>query len=152
MRTSRPRSPWRTALVLAAAAATCALLPGCAEVEAEEATGYEPARLEAVAGSDFKRVTFTREGLRRVDLRTAAVRRVGGRPAVPHAGVLYAPDGATYVYVATGERSFLRRPVTVDHVEGRWAIVSRGPAAGSAVVTTGAAQVYGAELEIAGSH
>jgi hypothetical protein len=80
------------------------------------------------------------------------VRRVGGRTAVPHAALLYAPDGATYVYVATGERSFLRRPVTVDRVDGRWAIVSRGPAVGSAVVTTGAAQVYGAELEIAGSH
>jgi hypothetical protein len=132
--------------------AACVPLAGCAEVEVEEATGYEPAKLEAVAGSDFKRVTFTEEGIRRVDLRTEAVRRVGGRLAVPHSSVLYGPDGATYVYVATGERSFLRGQVTVDRVDGRWALVSRGPAVGSAVVTTGAAQVYGAELEIAGSH
>ena len=118
----------------------------------EEATGYEPAKLEAVAGSDFKRVTFTGEGIRRIDLRKEAVRRVAGRPAVPHASVLYGPDGTTYVYVATGERSFMRRPVTVDRVDGRWALISRGPAVGSAVVTTGAVQVYGAELEIAGSH
>ena len=43
-------------------------------------------------------------------------------------------------------------PVTVDRIEGKRVFVSKGPAAGTKVVTVGATEVYGAELEIAGSH
>ena len=44
-------------------------LSACSEVEETSGGCYEPARLEAVAGSEVKRVTFTEEGARRTGLR-----------------------------------------------------------------------------------
>jgi hypothetical protein len=122
-------------------------LSACSEVEEEEATGYEPAKLESVKGSDdLKRVTFTREGAERVGLKTARVRA----DVVPYAAVLYDAEGKTYVYTSPKPLSYLREEVVVDRIEGDRAFLSKGPAAGTEVVTVGAAEVYGTELEIAG--
>lgn len=127
-------------------------LSGCTEVESDTVVGYEPAHLQEIEGSELKRVTFTREGAARTDLRRAPVRRSGGRPTVPYAALIYDGDGKTYVYVAEKPLSFIRAEVVVDHVEGERALLRDGPPVGSQVVTTGAAEVHGAELEIAGSH
>jgi hypothetical protein len=127
-------------------------LTGCKEATTAEVTGYEPALLEAVPGTEAKRVSFTEEALHRIDLQTASVRTIAGQTAVPHAAIIYEADGNTIVYVAETPRSFMRRPVVVGRVAGDWALIRRGPAEGTAVVTVGAAQVHGAELEIAGGH
>jgi hypothetical protein len=42
--------------------------------------------------------------------------------------------------------------VDVDRIQGTRAFLSRGPAAGTRVVTVGAAEVYGTELDVAVSH
>jgi hypothetical protein len=42
--------------------------------------------------------------------------------------------------------------VEVDRVERDRVLLTDGPPAGSEVVTVGATEVYGAELEIAGGH
>ena len=122
---------------------------GCSEVEEEKASGYEPARLQAVdGGSELKRVTLTPEGARRTGLRTARVRRNGGRKVVPYAALIYDPKGATYVYSSPSALSYVRAPVKVDRIEGDRVILSSGPPAGTEVVTVGAAEVYGTELEV----
>jgi hypothetical protein len=136
------------ALVVAALA-----LPGCAEVEGDTTEGYEPAALEAVPGrEDVKRVTFTAEGARRTGLQTAAAERRAGRIVVPYAALIYDAEGRTYVYTSPERRTYLRRPVSVERIEAGRVFLTRGPAAGTAVVTTGAAEVYGTELEIAAGH
>jgi hypothetical protein len=127
-------------------------LPGCTEVESDTVEGYEPARLEQIEGSELKRVTFTREGAARTDLRRGPVQRRGGRRAIPYAALIYDGDGKTYVYLAETPLSFIRAEVVVDHIEGDRALLRDGPPVGSQVVTTGAAEVHGAELEIGGSH
>jgi hypothetical protein len=133
--------------------AGCLPLAACTEVESAAVSGYQPAALEPVEGrDDVKRVTFSREGAERTGLRTAPVRRVAGRIAVPYAAVIYDPEGRTYVYTSTGPLSFLRQEVEVDRVEGSVAFLLDGPPAGSRVVTVGAVEVYGTELEIAGGH
>jgi multidrug efflux pump subunit AcrA (membrane-fusion protein) len=130
--------------------ATAALpIAGCTEVETETATGYEPSTLEPVKGNDdLQRVTFTEEGARRVDLQTAAVRRSGEHKVVPYAALLYDPEGKTYVYTSPKPLEYLREEVKVDRIEGQRVLVSRGPPAGTEVVTVGAAEVYGTELEV----
>jgi multidrug efflux pump subunit AcrA (membrane-fusion protein) len=130
--------------------ATAALpVAGCTEVETETATGYEPSTLEPVKGNDdLQRVTFTEEGARRVDLQTAAVRRSGKRKVVPYAALIYDPEGKTYVYTSPKPLEYLREEVKVDRIEGDRVLVSRGPPAGTEVVTVGAAEVYGTELEV----
>jgi hypothetical protein len=139
----------------AALALTVAALAGsgCAEVTEESAKGYEPARVDPVKGTeDVKRVTLTAEGARRVGLRTAPVRRSGHDEVVPYHALIYDAEGRTFVYTTTRPLSFVRERVEVDRVVGPRAFLSRGPAAGTRVVTVGAAEVYGTELDVAGSH
>jgi hypothetical protein len=143
---SRPSSPWArlacAGLVLALAALPVA---GCTEVETETATGYEPSTLEPVKGNDdIQRVVFTEEGAKRVDLQTASVRR----NLVPYAALIYDPEGKTYVYTSPKPLEYLREEVEVDRIEGDRVFLSRGPPSGTKVVTIGAAEVYGTELEV----
>jgi hypothetical protein len=142
-------------LLAAGALAAVAALPltGCAEVESESAEGYQPAELKAVEGEkDLQLVTFTPEGARRTGLRTGPVREESGRLVIPYAALLYDAEGATFAYRATAPRTYLRVPVEVDRIRGERVVLADGPAAGTAVVTVGAAEVRGAELDIAGSH
>ena len=127
---------------------------GCKEVETESATGYTPDKLEEIKGSkdDLKRVSFTAEAAKRTGLRTASIRRENGRTVVPYEALLYRPDGSTYVYTSPKPLEYVRAEVKVDRIEGDRVLVKEGPPAGTDVVTVGAPEVYGAELEIAGSH
>jgi hypothetical protein len=147
-----PRPVTIAAAVLAAAAVA---VSGCKEVESETAAGYEPAKLEEIEGKgdEIKRVVFTAEGAARTGLETAKVRsEKGGRVVLPYASLLYDAEGATWVYTNTGKLTYLREQVKVDHITGNRVVLKDGPAAGTAVVTVGTAEVYGTELEIAGSH
>ena len=120
---------------------------GCAEVESESATGYEPAKLEPVKG-DLKRVIFTAEGARRIGLRTARVRRSAKDKVVPYTALIYSPEGNTYVYTSPKAFEYLRAAVRVRRIAGNRVQLSDGPPVGSEVVTVGATEVYGAELEV----
>jgi hypothetical protein len=146
----RPRSlPVR--LLFACAMAIAGLsLSACNEIETETAAGYEPATLESVKGrDDLKRVTLTAEGARRLGLETAKIDRTGEREVVPYAALIYDAEGDTYVYTSSTPRSFLRREVEVQRIDGNRALLSQAPPVGTTVVPIGAAEVYGAELEIA---
>jgi multidrug efflux pump subunit AcrA (membrane-fusion protein) len=142
----------RSRLLTAGLVAFAAALPlsGCTEVETETATGYEPSKLEPVKGKgpDAVRVTFTREGAKRVRLETATVREAGNRKVVPYAALIYDAEGKTYVYTSPEPLSYLREPVEVDRIDGSRVLLSDGPPAGAEVVTVGAAEVYGTELEV----
>jgi hypothetical protein len=127
-------------------------LSGCTEVEPAEEAGYEPAKVQEVEGSELKQVTLTAEGAERTGLQTAPVRRSGAHRVVPYSALIYDGEGRTFVYTATKPRSFLRVAVVVDGIEGDRVLLADGPAAGSRVVTIGATEVYGAELDVAGSH
>jgi hypothetical protein len=141
VRPSRSPMRRRAAPPLAAALALLALM-GCREVESESETGYEPSKLANA------RVEFTPEAAERTGLRTAIVRRNGRGVSVPYAALLYDPEGKTYVYASPRALHYMREKVLVARVEGGRVLLSRGPAPGTRVVTTGAAQVYGTELEV----
>jgi hypothetical protein len=143
-----PRPLTITAAVLAAVAVAAS---GCKEVESEEASAYEPSKLEAVAGKgdEIKRVVFTSEGAARTGLKTAPIRRQGEHSVLPYASLVYDATGATFVYTNVGPLTYLRETVKVDHIEGDDVVLDEGPPPGTAVVTVGTAEVYGTELEIA---
>jgi hypothetical protein len=146
-RPSSRRSPLALAAVVSIAAAIA--LGSCTEVETESATGYEPAALEPVKGSeDLQRVTFTEEGAKRVGLETGEVSRDGKRLVAPYAALLYDPEGKTYVYTSPKPLEYLRAPVEVDRIEGDRVLLTDGPPAGTKVVTVGVTEVYGTELEV----
>jgi hypothetical protein len=127
----------RVVLALGAAA-----LAGCTEVESESETGYEPSKLRKT------HVEFTPEGAKRTGLRTEAVERTGRRVSVPYAALLYDPEGKTYVYTSPEELRYVKSEVRVARIESERVVLARGPPPGTRVVTTGAAEVYGTELEV----
>jgi hypothetical protein len=143
--------PSRRARLASGLVVVVAALPvsGCTEVETESATGYEPSKLEPVKGNgDLQRVTFTAEGAKRIGLRTATVRRNAKHTVVPYAALLYNPDGKTYVYTSPRSLEYVRAEVQVRRVDGDRVILSAGPPVGTRIVTVGATEVYGTELEV----
>jgi hypothetical protein len=64
---------------------------------------------------------------------------------VPTSAILYDIHGGTWVYVAEGEDVFARRRVVTRWTKGTEAVLASGPAAGTKVVTAGAAELFGAE-------
>ena len=64
---------------------------------------------------------------------------------VPWKAVVTDLYGGTWVYEQTAERTFVRQRVLVRYVHGDTAVLASGPAAGTKVVTAGAAELFGAE-------
>ena len=116
----------------------------------EDATANHPATIEKIAGSDQARVTLTEEAAKRIGLETAMVKDApagsgAAKRTMPNAAVLYDPSGKTWAYTSQGNGAYLRTAVTIARVVGEEAWLTDGPAAGTAVVTLGAAELYGAE-------
>jgi len=126
----------------------------CKEIEEESSAGYEPSKLSAIKGKseDFQRVTFTKEGAARTGLETGRVTRTGGRKTIPYESLIYNDEAKTFVYTSSKPLNYERVPITVDRIEDDRVYLAQGPAVGTTVVTVGASEVYGAELDIAGSH
>ena len=62
--------------------------------------------------------------------------------------MLYDAKGGTWVYVAREPLSYVRERITVDDIEDDRAVLTGGPAAGTAVVSVGAAELYGTEFGV----
>src|SRR5439155_95919 len=80
----------------------------------------------------------------RVELQLAGDEEV--RTVVPYGAVYYDAQGATWVYVNTAPRTFERQKIGIERVIGDLAVLSEGPPVKTAVVTVGAALLYGAEV------
>lgn len=72
----------------------------------------------------------------------------GMRKVVPYSAVLYDARGNAWLYTSPEPLVFVRQPITVDFVEGERAVLKEGPAAGTLVVKTGAAELFGVEHKI----
>lgn len=70
------------------------------------------------------------------------------RKIVPYAAVLYGVHGETWVYTNPEPLVFVRSPITIDYIEGDLAILSEGPEVGTAIVTIGAAELFGTETGV----
>jgi hypothetical protein len=129
-------------------------LSACTQTSAEGSTGgAEPATVEHVEGSDdVSRLTLTPKAVERLGIQTTPLSEatVAGkkRKVVPYGAVLYEADGKTSVYVSSAPNTYVREPITVEFIEGDRAVLSAGPAAGTAIVTVGAAELYGTETGV----
>ena len=114
----------------------------------DEEAGAAPAKVEPVAGTDLARVTLTADAAERIQLQTGTV-VAGGSDAetiIPYAAVFYGPTGETWAYVSPAPLTFVRESITVARIDGDRAVLSDGPAPGTAVVTVGAAELFGSEI------
>jgi hypothetical protein len=140
-------------------AALALVCTACGSVPAA-ATANEPAELERVAGTDLQRIRLSEKASERLGIQTAPVReaqvvRKGAasemaatRTVIPYAAVLYDLGGETWTYVRAEPLVFMRHRLRVDYIEGDLAILHEGPPAGTAVVTVGAAELFGIELGV----
>jgi hypothetical protein len=124
----------------------------CTQTSEETGPKYAPATLGSADAAGVKTVTFTADAARRVRLETSPVVTSGRRVAVDYAALIYDKKGQSWVYTVPQPLTFVRMKVTVDRIDKNRATLSVGPAPGVQVVTTGATEVYGAELDISGKH
>jgi hypothetical protein len=133
---------------------TAAILAGCASATREQAP---PAVIKPVAGSQIPELQLTGRAVQRLGIVTQPVRELtttagqrSVREVIPYSAVVYDTDGSTWTYVNTAARTYERKPITVAEIDGETARLSAGPAAGTAVVTVGAAELLGTEYDISG--
>ena len=111
----------------------------------------EPASVEAV-GDDLWKVSLTERAAERTGIETVevAMQSIDGvdRLVVPYSSIMYHFDGATFTYTNPEPLLFIRAPITIDSIDGDVAVRDDGPEVGTAVVTVGAAQLYGVEFGI----
>jgi hypothetical protein len=132
-------------LILAATA-------GCA-ASTEMRPAPPPASLEVVPGGAHHRISLTERAAERLGVQTVSVAAADGPAganlsAVPYSALLYDADGTTFVYVSPQPLLFVREDVEVERIEGATALLSAGPALGTAVVSVGGAELLGTETEI----
>jgi len=68
---------------------------------------------------------------------------------IPWSAVIQDINGGTWVYEKTAEHTFVRRRVQVRIVSGADAILSEGPPAGTHIVISGVAELFGTEFGFA---
>ena len=124
------------------------LVAGCAKKSTtEEDTGR--ATITPIEGTDRSSVGLSSQAAERIGLELATVEQgTGTETEIPYSAVLYDPEGNTWAFVQTDELTFLRKAITVDHIDGDVAYLTAGPDPGTKIVTVGATELYGAEIGV----
>jgi hypothetical protein len=138
------------------AIAIAVVLAGCGTAQAPEEPS--PATVRPVAGSPIPQLRLTDRAIRTLGITTQPVRmatvriasRRGPEKMIPYSAVIYDNDGSTWSYVNIAPRTFTRERIAVLVIRGNAAILGKGPAAGSPVVTVGAPELLGTEYNISG--
>jgi hypothetical protein len=123
------------ALVVASACARRANIVGDSQIDP----------VKVVRDNGKTRVTLTGDAARRLDIRRAVVKKDGDATVVPYASLLYTADGNTWVFASPAPLEFVRTRVVVADIRGDDAVLTSGPPVGTSIVTTGAAELLGAE-------
>lgn len=138
----------RTSRLTVVLAVAGLVLAGCSQ--ATTTTPKEAAITIEEQASGLKELTLSAKAAERLGVETGLVAASGSTMTIPYAAVIYDAKGATWAYTNIEPLVFLRAAITIDEISGDTAVISAGPAAGTSVVTTGAAELYGAEIGVGG--
>jgi len=134
--------------------AASSLLAGCKQAHdaAEEEGETKSATVEHLeGGSDIARITLTEDAAKRLQIETASVENAelasGKRDVIPYAAILYDTQGETWTFTNPEPLVYVRHHVLVDHIDGDRVVLADVLPPGTAVVTVGAAELYGSEIE-----
>jgi len=127
-------------------------LSGCTATTEADAASIEAVTVEQVG--TVNQITLTAKAAERLGMTTANVVAgpTSGALTIPHSSLLYDPDGKTFVYTSPKELVFVRADVTVLRISGGSVVLTAGPAVGTAVVTVGAAELFGVDTGVGGGH
>ena len=132
--------------------AVAALALGACNSGTSSAPKTEAITIVEDEASGLKTLTLSEKAAQRLGVETAEVGGAGSGMTIPYAAVVYDATGKTWTYVNGEPLTYKRAEITVDEIDGETARLSAGPPAGSQVVTTGAAELYGAEIGVGGGH
>lgn len=118
---------------------------------APAATGaVEAATLEKIEGKEVSKISLTESASNRLGLTTEPVQAgPDGKLQVPYSALIYDASGGTWVYTSPGPLVFVREPVAVERIDASTVRLTSGPGPGTEIVTVGAAELLGAELDTA---
>jgi len=150
MQHTSPRRGGAAALLLVLGAIPA--LSGCTAATVADAA--KPDAVKVVKVGTVNQITLSANAAKRLGMTTASVVAgpSGGELAIPHSSLLYDPDGKTFVYTSPKELLFTRADVTVLRITSGTVVLSTGPAVGTAVVTVGAAELFGVDTGVGGGH
>jgi len=129
-------------------------LAGCttASIDLPTVANEPPSHVEPIEGSELSRVTLSERAAQRLGIETAEVssEEIEGaaRQIIPFGAVIYDSSGATWTYTSPEPLTFVRHPITINAIDGDQAVLSEGPEDGTAVVSVGAAELYGTEYKV----
>lgn len=84
-------------------------------------------------------------------LRVQLAQKGGGqKETVPYSSVIYWIDGGAWVYTQVAPLTFVRAPIVIDEVDGDTAVLTKGPPAGTRIVSVGGEELLGTEFQIEG--
>ena|SRR5688572_28056365 len=145
-----PSMPRRLGVGLALAA--CMLVVGACDEVPSNLRENQPYTVEGPEDAAIKLVKMEDATAALLPVELTRVRREGGRKVVPHNAVIYNPDGGSFVYTKPKAESYIRAPIEIVRVTGDDAVLSKGPRAGTSIVTTGSAELLATEYEILNQH
>lgn len=144
----------RLSLAAGISAALLFSVPACGQTAsvtpAAAQNANAPAKVEKNVDTGIAKITLTERAMERLDMKTDTVNAGAGTDiTVPYSALLYDANGKTWVFTNTAPGVFQRQSVTVARVEGGVVTATAGPAVGTAVVTVGATELFGAEFDSA---
>ena len=117
--------------------------------KAKDAAAPTPAAtIKATEEEGVSRITLTEKALQRIGIQVVEVKAAKQGIEMPYSALLYEASGSEWVYTNPEPMVFKRASVKVERIDGDRMILSKGPPQGTKVVTVGAAELFGAELEI----
>jgi hypothetical protein len=139
-------------LFLTGLAVAALALGACNSGSTTSEPGPAAITIEEDEASGLKTLTLSDKAAERLGVETAPVAEAGAVMTIPYAAVVYDSEGKTWTYVNESSLTYKRAEITVTEIDGEIARISAGPPSGSLVVTTGAAELYGAEIGVGGGH
>ena len=131
------------------------LLGGCSATTAAVTAKPDAVKVvKDVRDGGTHEIILTAKAAERLGIKTSPV--VAGpadsQLAIPYSSLLYDPDGKTFVYTRPQELVFRRADVSVVQIMGGTVVLATGPPVGTAVVTVGAAELFGVDTGVGGGH
>jgi hypothetical protein len=113
-----------------------------------ETTVPASSRIEALPGSSAGKIVLSATGAQRIGIQTAPASAAGPSILIPYSALVYDPSGNAYVFTSIAPLTYTEVPVTVDHINGDRAYLSKGPTRGAAVITVGAEELLGVQTGV----
>lgn len=127
-----------------------AMLPlaGC-EKKAIAKSEVPKAAAVSIAGADgIKTITLSDLATKRLGITFVEVAKAGEGLTIPYNALLYDPSGGEWAYASSATNVYARTALKVEKIDGEVVYLSKGPAAGTKLVTNGAAELYGIEYGV----